>query len=394
MQRARPGLYVHVPFCTSVCPYCDFAVTLAGEERRRGWERALVAEAGMYRGVVDAPDTVYVGGGTPSALATSRLERVLAGLRRELAVRADAGLFLEANPEDVDGVRARRWAELGVSFASVGVQSLDDDALRFLGRRHDAAAGRRAVDALLDAGLATVSADLIFGLPGQTASAWRRQLEAVVALGVQHVSCYQLTIHDQTVFGRRRKAGGLRELAEDEQAALYLLAHRVLGDAGLEAYEVSNFARPGHRSRHNLKYWTGASYLGIGPSAHSFDGRGRRWWNERKLRLWQRRVTAGERPVSGLEELTPVQCAFEQIMLGLRLADGVDLGQVEERWRVGLTRASRRALERDAERGLIEIEGRRVRPTARGMAVADGLAREVDLAPCTHRFETPPLLRP
>ena len=219
----------------------------------------------MYRGVFSPFDTIYVGGGTPSALAPERLARVLAGIRGELDIAEGAGLHLEVDPEDVEPEHVREWVAMGVVFASVGVQSLHDDALGFLGRRHTAADGKRAVSLLLEAGVTTVSADLIFGLPGQTATQWRQQLESVVELGVAHVSCYQLTIHDGTAFAKRREAGQLEEMAEDEQADLYLLAHEVLGDAGFEAYEVSNFARAGHRSRHNSKYWTGRALPGSRP---------------------------------------------------------------------------------------------------------------------------------
>lgn len=373
--RSVAGLYVHVPFCSSVCPYCDFAVTLAGEARRAQWEQSLLDEAVMYADYGFEFDTVYFGGGTPSVLKIDRLTRVVDGLRQCLRIDSGARLFIEVNPEDVGLESARPWRDLGFSNVSVGVQALDDRSLRYLGRCHTADQARRSIGDLLASGFATVSLDLIFGFPGQTCLDWEGQLREAVRLGVHHLSCYQLTIHEGTVFGKRRKAGLTVEMEEGLQADLYALAHEVLGAAGFEGYEVSNFAIPGHRSAHNMKYWTGAPYLGLGPGAHSFDGVGRRWWNRRKVRLWQRDIEQGCLPVEGEESLTMSQRALETLMLGLRTADGVDLVALERQCRVDVIRSNADTL-RDLEmEGLISRRGDRIAPTPAGMAVADALAR-------------------
>ncbi len=371
------GLYVHVPFCSSVCPYCDFAVTLAGEERRAQWERSLLDEAAIYSDSGFEFDTVYFGGGTPSALKIDRLARVLDGLREKFRIAPDAQVFIEVNPEDVRPESAQAWRGLGFSSVSVGVQSLDEVSLSFLGRRHTGEEARRSIETLLDSGFNTVSLDLIFGLPGQTLSAWEAQLLETVRLGGNHLSCYQLTLHEGTIFGKRRESGLMTEMGEGCQADLYAMTHRIMGAADFEGYEVSNFALPGHRSLHNLKYWTGAPYLGLGPGAHSFDGRSNRWWNRRKLRLWQREVERGRRPVEGEESLTARQRAFETLMLGMRTADGVDLAEIEKRFQVEVIAPNADSLDHLEAEGLISRQADLIAPTPAGMAVADALVRAI-----------------
>jgi oxygen-independent coproporphyrinogen-3 oxidase len=375
----RAGLYIHVPFCASVCPYCDFAVTIAGEERRTAYVDGIAAEAAGVDPAGLEFDTVYLGGGTPSSLRPEQLLRVLESVRRRFVVTPDATISLEANPEDVTREAAAVWTELGVEFASLGVQAFDDETLRSLGRRHTANAAREAIEILQDSGFTTVSIDLIYGHEGQSEAVWRAQLEEAATRAVDHLSCYQLTYHEGTVFGRRLASGDLREAPEPRQAELFLLTHTVLAELGYQGYEVSNFATAaGHRSRHNRKYWRHTPYLGLGPSAHSFDGR-RRWWNHRKLRIWQREVDRRRAPVEGSERLTPAQLAFEAVMLGLRTADGVDLDLVRTRHGIDLQRPNRGVLERLCASGHLVLEGAVVRPTLPGMAIADTLARSFEI---------------
>jgi oxygen-independent coproporphyrinogen-3 oxidase len=381
------GLYLHVPFCSAICPYCDFAVMKGGEDRRAAYVDALVAEAALYgegRGgwTAGAFDTVYLGGGTPSALSVEQLGRLLAALREHLPVAEDARISLEANPEDVTPGLLAGLRELGASTLSLGVQSFDPAALKFLGRRHTAEDARRAVEAALarvePGGFDAVSVDVIFGLPQekQGPDGLARTLATVAELAPQHVSCYQLTFHQGTPFFRGLERGVIRELPEPAQAEAYERVLGALTAAGYEAYEVSNFARePRFQSRHNAKYWDHTPYLGLGPSAHSFDGVGgrRRWWNEREEGAWRARVLAGERPVAGEELLGREELATEALMLGLRTARGVDLGAFRERFGVDLVARNRARVERLEAEGLVVVEGEWLRPTLKGFAVADGL---------------------
>jgi oxygen-independent coproporphyrinogen-3 oxidase len=339
-----------------------------------------VAAGGAWSGA----DTLYLGGGTPSALVAEDLEGAVDCLVRGLGLRREGAgavhLLLEANPEDVTAASAVAWRRLGVATLSLGVQSLDPGALALLGRHHDPGSARRVVEVAQGAGFATVSLDLIYGWPGQTPERWRRDLAAALELSPDHLSCYQLTVEPRTAFGVRRARGKLVEMPEDDQARLFRLTHEVLADAGLPAYEVSNFARtPAHRSPHNQKYWRGAPYLGLGPSAHSFDGRRRRWWNERRLAHWRSRVERGEPPRAGEEELSARQLALEALMLGLRTADGIDLAAFRHRHGVDLAAVNAVLLARLAEDRLARLDDGRLALTLEGLAVADGLAAQLEL---------------
>jgi len=393
---AAPGLYLHVPFCSTICPYCDFSVMVAASPARQRFASRLVGEAALAAAAWRDPrpfDTVYFGGGTPSQLSPEELARVLDACRAHLAFAAPAPwVFLEANPEDVTPEACAAWRGLGVRTLSLGVQSFSDEALRFLGRRHSGRQARAAVDMALAAGFDTVSIDLIFGLRGQTAEEWRLELAAAVSLEPQHLSCYQLTIHPRTRFGVQAKHGRLVELSEDDQATLFELTHRFLADAGWPAYEVSNFARgPEHQSRHNRKYWDHTPYLGLGPSAHSLAAAdagspARRWWNERGTLRWESRLAAGERPVEAQELLGPKDLAAEALLLGLRTTAGIDLDALKTRYGVDLLAANGALVGRLVDEGRIVVHadaegGPWLVPTLSGLAVADGLAAAFDLTP-------------
>jgi len=383
---------VHVPFCSAICPYCDFAVTRGDGAARRRFTEDVVREAALWSpespdGWTAGPfDTVYLGGGTPSILEPDLLRGLLGALREVLPVEPDAWLSIEANPEDVTAERLALLRRLGVRTLSLGVQSFDRSALKFLGRRHTPEQAAEAVELALGAGFHTVSVDLIFGLPAEreAAGALERSLERLVELRPQHVSCYQLTFHEETPFGRGLARGVIRELPEPAQAEAYELVCRRLTAAGYRAYEVSNWALAtpngeDHRSRHNRKYWRHVPYLGLGPAAHSFvpgdplRRTGRRWWNERDVAAWEGRLAVGARPVAGVEELGPEEMALEAVMLGLRTAEGIDLADFAERFGFDLVARNRGLVERLVGEGLLEVGGGRLRPTVRGFAVADGL---------------------
>ncbi|HEX9945619.1 MAG TPA: radical SAM family heme chaperone HemW [Thermoanaerobaculia bacterium] len=377
-----PGLYLHIPFCSAICPYCDFAVLTGGPERRRRFVDYLLSEISLWfpdRSAFGSIDTIYFGGGTPSALAPEDLTRILESVRGSLSIKDDAWIFFEANPEDITRENVRAWRDLGVRFLSLGIQSFEADALTFLGRRHSPDEARRSVEIAREAGFDTVSIDLIYGLPDQPFEVWRRTLEEAVALTPDHISCYQLTIHEGTPFGFRLARGKMTELPEEAQAEMFLFTHEFLRDHGYPGYEVSNFARsPEHRSRHNQKYWQHVPYLGLGPSAHSFSGT-RRWWNERKLNPYETRIGAGEKPIAGTEELTQHDLALEALMLGLRTVAGIDLNSFRERYGVDLRKPNEPLIERLVWGGLLRVEGTVLAPTLAGLAITDSLARDFEL---------------
>jgi oxygen-independent coproporphyrinogen-3 oxidase len=379
---ANPGLYLHIPFCSAICPYCDFAVLTGGPERRRRFVDHLLSEISLWspeRSSFDSIDTIYFGGGTPSALTPDDIARILDAAKRNLSIRDDAWVFFEANPEDVTPESVQAWRDLGVRFLSLGIQSFDADALRFLGRRHTPEEARRSVEIARAAGFDTVSIDLIYGLPDQSFEIWQRTLEEAVALQPDHLSCYQLTIHEGTPFGFRLARGKMSELPEEAQGELFLFTHQFLCDHGYPGYEVSNFARsPEHRSRHNQKYWHHVPYLGLGPSAHSFSG-SRRWWNEQKLKPYELRIETGEKPIAGSEELTRGDLALEALMLGLRTIDGIDNDHFLECYGINLLEENGPIIERLTREGLMLRTRNFLCPTFHGLAVSDTLARTFKL---------------
>ena len=378
------GIYVHIPFCSAICPYCDFAVARGGAEDRSRFVAALCAEIDRYGasgGEIEAGriDTVYFGGGTPSALAPDQLAVVVDRLRAVFDVDPEAEWTIEANPEDAASELLEGWRAIGFDRISLGVQALDDRALRFLGRRHDAVEARASVDRARVAGFRSVSIDLIYSLPGFDADWWLRTLDEAAALGPDHLSCYELTIHDGTPFGRWRDAGRLRETGEDERAANFVATHRRLEDLGYEGYEVSNFASgEEHRSRHNSKYWSHAPYLGLGPSAHSFDGR-RRWWNTPQWKRWCDAMEGSASPVADVEQLTDRELLLETVMMGLRQRSGIDCAAVEGRFGIDPVAANGERSEAWERAGWLRVRGQRLEPTLQGMARADRLAAEWEL---------------
>jgi oxygen-independent coproporphyrinogen-3 oxidase len=362
-----PGLYVHVPFCKSKCPYCAFDSITSPfliPAYLDGIEREAALRAGLFPGPFD---TVYLGGGTPTVLSAGQTVRLLAGLRRSLRIAEGAEVTVEANPGDASFERLKLLRGLGVNRLSLGVQSLRDRELRFLGRRHTADQALAAYAEARRAGFSNVSIDLIYALPRQDWPRWRETLEAAVALRPEHLSCYQLTIDERSPFGWMAADGKLVAAGEDAQADLFLATSAFLEDAGYVHYEVSSFAlNDARRSRHNAKYWVRAPCLGLGPSAHSFAGT-RRWWNPRGVDAWRRALSEGRDPSDGSEDLTPEQARLEAVSLGMRTRDGIALDVLD-----GVPGLDAR-VERLASAGLVGVEGGRVRPTRQGMLVADRL---------------------
>jgi oxygen-independent coproporphyrinogen-3 oxidase len=317
-------LYLHVPFCARRCSYCDFVIAVRREVPWQAFAQTVARECEVRAvGDTSAPlRTVYLGGGTPSRLGARGVGAVLDALRRHVVMEDDAEVTLEANPEDISEEAVRAWRDAGVNRLSIGIQSFDDLVLSWMHRVHDASAARRAVEAARKAGMEAFSLDLIFATPDRLSRNWEHDLEQLVALAPDHVSLYGLTIEPHTPLGRWHERGQEREADEERYEREFLLAHDMLGSAGFEHYEVSNFARPGKRARHNSAYWLGVPYLGLGPSAHGFDGDTRRW-NIEAFAAWERTVGTLTDPVGGEEALTDENRIAEAVYLGLRTSDGL-----------------------------------------------------------------------
>ena len=277
--------------------------------------------SGAAAAITEALETVYLGGGTPSRLGPRGIATLLGIVRDRFEIAPDAEITIEANPEDISVHAAAAWAAAGVNRLSIGIQSFDDNVLRWMHRVHTADQGAQAVRDARSGGIGNVSVDLIFALPDELGRLWSDDLEKALALGPDHISLYGLTIEPATPIARWQARGSVVPADEDRYAADFLLADEMASRHGFAHYEVSNFALPGKRSRHNSAYWTGASYVGVGPSAHSYDGASRQW-NVAAYPEWVRRISAGESIVQGEEELTPHNRAAERVYLGLRTVDG------------------------------------------------------------------------
>lgn len=343
------GIYFHIPFCKRICAYCDFYRTadLGGLEPTL---RAMARETERRRGYLggERVATRYFGGGTPSLVPAERLAELLRLTERLFDCSAVEETTLEANPDDLTPPYLAALRRAGFDRLSIGVQSFDDGCLRLMNRRHDAAGARQAVRDARAAGFANLTVDLIFGVPGFGGDSLRRTLDEALALDVGHLSAYHLTVEPGTVFGRRAARGDFREVDEAVSEEEFDLVHRTLTAAGYEHYEVSNFARPGFRARHNAAYWQGAKYLGIGPAAHSYDGASRHW-NVASVAAYLR----GEE--GGGERLAPRDRRNEYVMTRLRTAEGIDLADFGARFGVG----ERARLEREAARPAVAATLRR-----------------------------------
>lgn len=272
------GIYIHVPFCRQKCLYCDF-YSVASQSRRLELVNSIIDEIGLQQAYLNElpVKTIYFGGGTPSTLSFEELSRIISKLYQHFKVDASAEITLEANPEDLTPEYLADLRRLGINRLSVGIQSFVDDHLSYFGRKHSAMEAIEAIQNARAAGFSNISADLIYGFPGLTAEQWKQNVETMVGLGVEHISAYQLMVEQGSVFFKRQQKGKFTPVDDDESAENYRILTRRLKDCGYEHYELSNFCKPGYFSRHNSSYWFGEPYLGLGPSAHSFNGDRRQW---------------------------------------------------------------------------------------------------------------------
>ncbi len=371
------SLYVHIPFCQRKCAYCDF-YSIETVALMDGFLDALVREIALTapRGRGMTFGTLFFGGGTPSLLSVAQLGRVMSALHGAFAIRPDAEITLETNPGTVSLGTLRGYRSLGVNRLSIGIQSFDEDELRFLGRIHDAAQAEKCVGLAREAGFSNLSIDLIYSLPGQTPAQWEATLVRALELRPDHVSAYSLIVEDDTPLARMVAAKLVSPSPLETEALLYEQTMGVMERAGYEHYEVSNYARPGYRSVHNCAYWSHEPYIGLGPSAHSFwterDGKEpQRWSNVRALGKYCGMLRGGEIPVASRESVSRAQLYNERIFLGLRSA-GVDMESLEREFGIP---ADRLALA-DAlvEDGAAVREGPRLCLTPRGYLICDEIA--------------------
>ena len=363
------GIYVHWPYCAAKCPYCDFNSHVREEFSETRWSDAILKELAFVAGLqTDRPSvsSIFFGGGTPSLMSGRAVARVLDGIAKLWTVGDDVEITLEANPNSVEQERFRDYRAAGVTRVSIGVQSLDASALKSLGRLHGVEEARSAVR-LAQSIFPRSSFDLIYARPDQTPDAWKRELREALAFNTEHLSLYQLTIEPGTAYATLARQGKLVVPDEDAATQLYDVTEDICSAAGLASYEVSNYARPGAESRHNLVYWRYDDYAGVGPGAHgrlTLDGRRIATEAERLPEKW---LAAVEQRGSSLA-LTDVSkdAAREHLLMGLRLAEGIDLAAYQKRWAVAP--APSRIAELSSA-GLVTADRNRLRTTARGRLV-------------------------
>jgi oxygen-independent coproporphyrinogen-3 oxidase len=375
----RAGVYLHIPFCRSRCSYCDFATGMYEGDVAERYVLALRKEIELWQEVASPHDvdTIYFGGGTPSLLSTKQVELVLSAVHGQFSIAEAPEITLEINPGD-GGETAedrrqtmREWRRLGINRASFGAQTFDDRELKMLGRTHDSADVRLTFQLLREAGFANVNFDLIAGLPGQTIDGWKRNLEQALQLRPEHLSLYLLDVHEGTPLHDQINRGMRPQPNDDLAAEMYAFMIDETAAAGYEHYEISNFCLPGFESRHNSKYWCGAPYYGFGNSAHSYDGRRRRWANQRDATKYVDAIERGEVPIVERTKLSDEDARSEAIFLGLRLMKGISLENYRACFGRDLRADFNGELNRLSEAGLIEVDSESLKLTSRGALLSN-----------------------
>ncbi|NLD36312.1 MAG: radical SAM family heme chaperone HemW [Desulfatiglans sp.] len=360
------GLYIHIPFCRSKCPYCDF-YSIASNTLVSRFVESLKREITFYKSKFTSFDTLYLGGGTPSLLDTGIITGIIDSVKNTFEITEGAEITIEVNPGDMTHEKITGINNAGINRVNLGVQSFNDSDLKFLGRRHSTADSEKAFMDLRAEGFNNIGIDLIYGLKNQSVDEWVKNLERAVDLSPEHISCYQLTIEGKTVFNAMKKKGELNDLSEDAAALFFLETSAFLEERGYTHYEVSNFARGReYQSRHNMKYWRRIPYLGLGPSAHSFDGK-KRWWNYSSIKKYWASLEGGMLPVEDTEDLMIEQELLEKISLGLRTIEGIQIDVIKD---IPGAMESAKKLEYT---GYVKISGDSITPTKKGLLVADRL---------------------
>ncbi|MBQ4519778.1 MAG: radical SAM family heme chaperone HemW [Bacteroidaceae bacterium] len=371
------GIYLHIPFCRHRCVYCDF-FSSTDQSLRADYIKALCRELELRRPYLGRAkvDTIYVGGGTPSQLSVGELEQIFSYIYKVYKVSDGAEITLEANPDDLsDRYVADVRAVLPVNRISMGVQTFSDERLRLLRRRHNSAAAIRAVQRCRRAGIENISIDLIYGLPGETLDEWKSDLRCALSLHVPHLSAYHLTYEEGTPLWQMRAKGEVSEVSEETSVEMYARLVSMLEDAGYEHYEISNFCLPGMESRHNSSYWRRVPYLGCGAAAHSYDGVSRQW-NVASVGRYIRGVMEGSMEVER-EELDAATRYNDYVVTALRTSWGMSMPVVKKEFGLAFYEYCMRFARSYIERGLLELEGRVLRLTRKGVLLSDGVISDL-----------------
>lgn len=369
------NLYIHIPFCERVCIYCDFYVTTS-RKFMDSFTSALLEELTRYarRYPGSGLRTVYFGGGTPSYLSMDNLEKIMQRIRSSFDVEADAEITLEANPNNLSIGKLKELRKIGINRLSIGVQSFVDGDLAFLTRNHNSAQARESILNTRKAGFDNISIDLIFGLPGQSFETWVHNVNETVSFGPEHVSVYNLTVEERTYLNKMVQQKKIIMQDEENELKMFLETIRMLERNGYEHYEISNYAKPGFRSNHNSSYWQGLHYIGLGPSAHSFDGT-KRWWNVRDIKKYCEALEKNDTlPVDVTEKLTKQQICVEYIFLSLRTKQGLNIQEFEKLGEFNFSKTFQKPLEKCKD--FVLHEAGRIKLSANGFFLYNKICEE------------------
>ncbi len=369
------GIYIHIPFCRKACHYCNFHFSTSTKQMDE-MIQSICIEAGLRRNYINENiTTIYFGGGTPSLLSVDELQVIINRLHELFTIDTDAEITLEANPDDINTEKLLAWKAAGINRLSIGIQSFFEADLQWMNRAHNAAQALQSIELAQAAGFSNITIDLIYGTPTLSDEQWRQNFETAAALNIPHLSCYALTVEPKTALEKMIAQHTIEKVDADKQGRHFELLMQWTSAAGYEHYEISNFAKPGFRSKHNSSYWQGKEYLGLGPSAHSFNGSSRQW-NVANNSLYIKSIQQNIVPFE-IEYLTPAQQLNEYIMTSLRTMEGLSLENVTDKWGVvhldKIISGSKKYLQQEM---MFEKDNRFIL-TQKGKLFADGIAAEL-----------------
>jgi oxygen-independent coproporphyrinogen-3 oxidase len=367
-----PAVYIHIPFCRRKCHYCDF-YSVARPALEQKFVDALCIEIKQAVPTDETAQTIYFGGGTPSLISPASLETIMHTLHQHFRVPGDAEITLEANPEDINQANLSAWRSLGFNRLSIGIQSLDEEILKFLGRKHSSTQSLRCLDEARDAGFSKLSADLIYGIPGLTQSGWEHDIYRLLSTGIQHLSAYHLSIEPGTILQKHLNQGRFTLPDDETSYRQFTRLFEITEQEGFPWYEISNFSKPGYHSKHNSSYWNDTPYYGFGPSAHSYDGKSRRWWNTSNIKAYLNQTDNS----SSFEILSDKDKLNDYLITHLRTRTGLDFAAMEKLYPDADIRQLKRKLDVYIQSGKARFSGNNFSLTPESLFISDSILKDI-----------------
>ncbi len=369
------GIYIHIPFCRKACHYCNFHFSTT-HHQIEPMMAAIEKEAVLQKDYLSEPiETIYFGGGTPSLLSIHQLQKVMEILQSEYQIAVNAEITIETNPDDFEEEKLEAWKKMGINRLSIGIQSFFEADLQWMNRAHNAAQADSCIRMAKDAGFDNITIDLIYGTPTLTDEAWKENVDKALSLGIDHISCYALTVEPKTGLEKMIQQKKIEAVDPDKQARHFSLLMQWLAEAGFDHYEISNFSKPGKKSKHNSNYWNGVDYLGLGPSAHSFNGRSRQW-NIANNALYIQSLAKDQVPFE-LEILSSMEQLNEYIMTSLRTMEGLSLETVSRKWSEKELHQIIEIAQKPILQGYMILKDKNLILTNAGKLMADGIASDL-----------------